>query len=266
MRDHGRAVLLLTFVFSACALVAQTDKPASQAKAAASSLLARAQSAVSGGALIQDAALTGKVRRIAGSEDERGTVVLKATASGEMRLDMNFPSGTRNVIRTRTQKVLAGSWSGPDGKEHAASFQALKTDDAEWFFPGLMLGRLAQLPGVSLTESAETRRGSAVEHVHIVQAADSRLPAYAVKIVEHADQMELYLDTATLLPVAATFNTHPEHDLGRDIPVEMRFLNYRNVNGAQVPFRVQEYLNRMLVLDLEFETAELNTGVPTSAR
>jgi hypothetical protein len=250
-------LLIFTFAIS-IAMVAQ--------QIPANSFLVRAQSVVSGGAAIQDAVLTGKVRRVAGSDDQAGTASLKIVASGEMRLDMSFPSGSQSVVRTSTGTGLTGFWSGADGKEHPVAFQALKTDDAQWFFPPIMLTRLSQMPGVSLAETQEKHHGRAAEHLHIVQTADSRLPAYAIKLVEHADEMELFLDPITLLPSTVAFNTHPERDLGRDIPVELRFSNYRSVNGAQVPFHVQEYLNRTLVLDLEFETAQINTGITVNAR
>ena len=252
-------VKLLTFTFAISITMVAQQVPAN-------SLLVRAQSVLSGGAAIQDAVLTGKVRRVAGSDDQAGTASLKIVASGEMRLDMSFPSGSQSAVRTSNGTGLTGFWSGADGKEHAVGFQALKTDDAQWFFPAIMLTRLSQMSGVSLAETLEKRHGRAAEHLHIVQAADSRLPAYAVKLVEHADQMELFLDSTTLLPDTVTFNVHPEHDLGRDVPVELRFSDYRSVNGAQVPFRVQEYLNRTLVLDLDFETAQLNTGITVNAR
>jgi len=251
--------LVSTLSLGAFAL-AQTNSTPTDVSGAA--LRTKALVLLSGGSEVHDVALTGKVRRIAGSVDETGTAVLKGLASGEMRLDMNFPSGPRNEIRASTEKGPAGSWSGPDGKPHAIMAHNLKADDVIWFSPVLMLHKLAQSSGVSVTETASTtHRGRAVLHLHIAQAADSRLPAYAIKLVEHADEMELYLDAATFLPASATFNTHPERDLGRDIPVEVRFSDYRNVNGAQVPFRVEEYLNRMLVLDLQFEAAALNTGL-----
>ncbi len=61
-----------------------------------------------------------------------------------------------------------------------------------------------------------------------------------------------------------TFNTHPDNDAGRDIPVEIRFSDYRVVNRVQTPFRVQKYVNNSLVLDFQFEAAALNTGLTAS--
>jgi hypothetical protein len=58
-----------------------------------------------------------------------------------------------------------------------------------------------------------------------------------------------------------SFNIHPDNNLLIDIPIEVRFSEYRLVSGAQVPFHVQKLLNNGLILDLRFQTATLNTGL-----
>jgi hypothetical protein len=80
----------------------------------------------------------------------------------------------------------------------------------------------------------------------------------------HLSKMDFFLDPTTFLPAAVTFNIHPDNDAGLDIPIEVRFSDYRAVNGVQVPFHVQKFLNNSLVLDLQFATAVLNTGLAAS--
>jgi len=77
--------------------------------------------------------------------------------------------------------------------------------------------------------------------------------------------MEIYLDASTSLPAAVSFNTHPDRDASRDIPVEITFSDYRLVNGVQIPFHVQKYFNGSLILDMQFERADLNTGLSPSS-
>jgi hypothetical protein len=45
------------------------------------------------------------------------------------------------------------------------------------------------------------------------------------------------------------------------MPVDVRFSDYRTVDGTQVPFHIEKYLNGGLILDLHLQTAALNTGV-----
>ncbi len=76
--------------------------------------------------------------------------------------------------------------------------------------------------------------------------------------------MDFFLDSTTFLPAVTTFNIHPDNNALLDIPIEVRFSDYRAVNGVQVPFHVQKFLNNGLILDLQFQTAALNTGLATS--
>lgn len=73
--------------------------------------------------------------------------------------------------------------------------------------------------------------------------------------------MDFFLDATTLLPAAATFNIHADNDAGRDFPIEVQFSDYRNTNGVQIPFHVQKFLNNGLILDLQFSSATVNTGL-----
>ncbi len=79
---------------------------------------------------------------------------------------------------------------------------------------------------------ATVTRGS-LEKIEEVLGADAR------DLLQHLSQVEIYLDSGTLLPVALAFNIHPDNDAGLDIPLEMRFSDYRYVSGAQVAFHIQ---------------------------
>ena len=136
--------------------------------------------------------------------------------------------------------------------------------DSTWFFPTFLIGRvLSSSNYVAAYVGRETRDSVAVDHVTVSQKFATSFQAGA--LLQHLSQIEIYLDSGTLLPVALAFNVHPDKDAGLDIPVEIRFSNYRPVNGAQVPFHIQKYLNNTLVLDLQFQTVALNTGLTGSA-
>src|SRR6266567_2590459 len=81
-------------------------------------LLQQSLKALSGGQTLTDVTLSGTARRIAGSDDESGSVVLTATASGSSKLALSFASGNRSEVRTNSSSGPAGSWSGPDGAAH----------------------------------------------------------------------------------------------------------------------------------------------------
>jgi len=72
------------------------------------------------------------------------------------------------------------------------------------------------------------------------------------------------LDAATLLPIAITFNVHPDVDANINIPVEVDFSNYQLLNGLAVPLHVQQYLQGGLFLDAVFTNVVVNSGLPDS--
>jgi hypothetical protein len=84
------------------------------------------------------------------------------------------------------------------------------------------------------------------------------------RLTQHLTEVDLYLDPVSALPLKLTFNEHPDNDASRDIPVEIRFSDYRPVNGAQVPFRLQKFINGTLLLDIRVEQAILNSNLPAS--
>ena len=73
--------------------------------------------------------------------------------------------------------------------------------------------------------------------------------------------MEIFLDATTLLPAAIAYNIHPDNNALLDIPVELRFSDFRSTNGTQIPFHIQKFINNSLALDLQFQSVALNTGL-----
>jgi hypothetical protein len=215
-------------------------------------------------ASINDVTLTGTARRIVGADDETGTAKVKALATGETRMDLSFPSGTLSEVRVNGEKGPVGHWQGPDAVRHAIPYHNLMLDSA-WFFPALMLHRFSSTQDFILSYTGnETRDGRVVEHVTVNWLPDPRIPARAAALMQHATQIEIYLDVVTHLPSSISFNSHPDNDAKTDIPTEIRFSDYHAVNGVQVPFRVQKFLNNGLLLDLQLDAAALNTGLSAS--
>ncbi|HEY2459885.1 MAG TPA: hypothetical protein VGI16_03720 [Candidatus Acidoferrum sp.] len=260
------AVIFLSALFSA---PLQSQQPtAASASPQAESLLQRARAALSGANPISDVTLTGTARRIAGSDDESGSVTLKATLAAS-RIDMSLPSGPHTEVRNNSADAQqsgaqqSGAWSGKDGVSHAAAFHNLLTEPA-WFFPSFaVLRSLANSGYVVTLVGHETKDSVAVDHLSLQQNF-STIPAPQSTLLQHLSQVDLYLDSSTLLPVAMTFNIHPDNNANLDIPIEIRYSDYRLVNGAQVPFHIQKFLNNGLILDLQLTTATLNTGLASS--
>jgi len=248
-----------------CLLLIPFTVHSQQSDPHAVSLLERSLASLSKGVPVSDVTLTGTARRIAGSDDETGTATLKELVTGQARMDLGFPSGNRSETRANSPQGPVGNWIGPDGTPHPIAEHNLLADGSR-FFPALMLYRLQTSQIVLASSDNEAHDGNVVNGFTAYQQfTGSRLPAHAVELLQHASQIKIYLDPSTLLPSAVSFNGHPDNNARRDIPVEIRYSDYRAVAGVQVPFHIQKYVNNGLILDLQFETAVLNSGLAASA-
>jgi hypothetical protein len=227
----------------------------------ATMLLAKSATALTGSTALQDVMLSGTAERIAGSDDDTGTVVLKATADGHSRIDLNLSSGNRSEIRSLDTNGPVGAWSGPDGAQHAISNHNLMTD-ASWFFCAFTLARMTSSQVITATYiGQESLNEQTVLHVSVTPRLST---GYGQTLLQHLSQMDLFVDPATSLPVALSFNVHPDNNASLDIPVQIQFSDYRNINGVHIPFHIQKFINNSLVLDLKIQSAALNSGLPTS--
>jgi|SRR5437667_1562151 len=126
----ARVVFSIFFAFVLVISLAAQQTTTSNPQAL--SLLQRSLNALSGGQSLNDVTLSGTARRIAGSDDETGTAVFKALASGAGRTDLSLPSGSRSEIANVTAAPPAGAWSGPDGVSHAIAYHNL-LNEPSWF-------------------------------------------------------------------------------------------------------------------------------------
>lgn len=226
----------------------------------ASTLLQNALSALTGGQSISDVTLTGAANIIAGSDNETGTATLKAVAAGASSLNLSLSSGQRSEILNTAVTPPTGTWSGPDGTVHSMAYHNLLTGPF-WFFPGFALANSSSAPGAVVTYIGhETHNGQAVEHLSIAQTVATNIqtidPSYT-----HLTQLDFFLDSTTFLPAALDFTIHPDNNELQDIPVEILFTGYSAVNGAQVPFHIQKFINNTLTLDLQAQSATFNSGL-----
>ncbi len=222
-------------------------------------LLQQSLAALQGNTAISDVTLSGSARRIAGPDDETGTGTVKALSGTGTRIDLSLPSGTRSELRNTSGAPPVGSWSGPDAVWHPISNHNLFTDPG--WFPAFTLSSLLSAPNVVITYvGPETHNGQSVIHV----IASQQFPALSsdpASLMQHLTQTDIFLDPNTNLPVALAFNTHPDNNALLDLPVEIRFSDYRLVNGAQISYHVQKYLNNSLLVDFQAQSVILNSGL-----
>jgi len=248
------SAVVLFFCFAATLIAQSPSASTPQALTA----LHSAFRALTGNTTVNDATLTGSAEWIAGSDDETGTVVLKTTSVAS-RMDLSLSAGTRSEIRSSAEGGPVGSWAGHDGVSHAMANHNLMTDPG--WFPAFAIGNLLSSSNITLTYvGEESRNGASVVHISASEQF-SNLPADSAAFMQHLTAVDLFLDPSTFLPVSYVFNSHPDNNAGLHIPMEIRYSNYKNVGGVQIPFHVQRFVNNTLTLDLQFQNASLNTGI-----
>ena len=208
---------------------------------------------------VSDVTCSGTVRRISGSIDETGSVLLRANVGGSSRIEFSLPSGNRTEIINFTTATPVGVWTGPDGVGHPIPWHNLVADSF-WFFPGFEISRRVSASFVTRDLGLETRNGLEVEHFVTSEASPTETADEIVEM-QHLTQVDFYVDVTSNLPTAITFNLHPDDNSLQDIPVEFRLFDYRTIGGTKIPFHVQKFLNNDLFLDFEIHSSSINSGV-----
>lgn len=164
----------------------------------------------------------------------------------------------KSEVRTSLQGIPSGQWKQGDGKVTSASQHNCWTD-AAWFFPAL--SSLTQTTNSNFVFSylgQEQHTGLATLHLRVIQLLPGDTPKLNLSRLSATD---FYLDPTSYLPLVVDFNVHPDNDMNRDIPVEIRFANYRVVNNVYTPFHIQRLLNGTLAMDVLVQSVKINSGL-----
>jgi hypothetical protein len=254
--------LSLLLISNSSARISQTPTTPTTSQQAAT-LLAQSAKVLTGSTMINDVTLTGTAEWIAGSDDETGTVSLKALATGEASLAITLRSGTLNEIHSSIANGPIGNWVGTNGVTHEIAMHNGWTD-AAWFFPAFS-SAYGSNPNLQISYiGPENLAGASVQHIRINRVVPGDAAGTTSPLVLHLSQTELFLDAQSSLPVAVTFNIHPDNNAAVDIPVEVKYSDFRPVGGMMIPFRIQQFIQNSLHLDIQLTNATLNSGLSTS--
>jgi len=227
---------------------------------AAVSLAQQSVAALTGSVSISDVTLTANVTATWGPSSETGTATFRASGTSEGRVDLNLSDVTRSDVRNSTNGVPAGAWVVNGGTATPYALHNCWTD-AAWFFPALSsLAQTANSSFVFKYIGQVQYEGVNAQHVQVFQ-----VPPGGITLFQQLSTIDFYLNAATLLPYAVTFNVHPDGNAGMNLPVEVDFSNYQVIQGVVVPMHVQRYQQGALMLDATIQTVLLNQGLTSSA-
>jgi hypothetical protein len=202
--------------------------------------------------------MNGTVNWTYGSDQQTGTVVLQAAATGKSRIEFQTDRGSR----VETQNSFGDAtrhctWNGSDGVAHNSATHQCWLDTV-WFLPQITIqagaGAADDVAPAPVSVDPQTVRFH--HERHPTDAGDLQ----AAELLAHLSALDLFVDAATGLPRTLQFSGHPDDDAGIDISVEIRYSDYRVMNGVSVPFHIQKFINQSLVLDLQLSTVQVQLG------
>jgi hypothetical protein len=254
----------LVGVFVSTCLFAQVPITTTVSSTSQSIALATAASlALNGGVALSDLTITATASAASVNGVVSGNATLEFRAGVGSRLQTNIGSTRRTEIRNNSGYLPAGAWIDPDGIHHRMALHNCWIPVAP-LVPHATVAQMLATDGVLSYVGPETRAGRTTDHLQMVRNIPAKTPA-TPDLLKHLATSDVYLDGTTHLPLVLRFNLHPDNDAGLDVPVEIRFSNYQQVNGVNVPFRIQQYERGALVFDFSVTGASVNTGLPDSA-
>lgn len=205
-------------------------------------------------ATLVDVQLTGSASWHLGSDNDKGTITLKARPDGKSRIDLQLPSGTRSEVHVNDVRDPHTYFN--DGSSWKESAVHNSWPDANWFFPMFSAAANGSERAFALS-SIGTNKVRA-------QFTAAGQKASATKLIEVLSTTDFTLDPGSGLPVSMRWSTHPDDNFNVSVAVEVRYSDYRDVNGVKVPFHIQRFLNGSLQLDITISSVVFNPGVPAS--
>lgn len=198
-------------------------------------------------------------------------ITLIAVGDGQSELAFTWPSGGSTDLRSSIGGVPAEITTGSNGTvRHPVTDGPVPalTPHAAWFFPAFSIAAECGSTYTGSYIGDEIRNGAAVKHLEVWQLpSDASLDPAALK---HFTRHDLYIDPSSFLPIAAVFNArvYPADPKLRPVlpqiltvPQEIRYSDYRLVQGWLVPFHLEVFINNSPYMDIQISGAALNKGL-----
>ena len=195
--------------------------------------------------------LSGTAKAYAGSSQPSGTFTATLKSTGESTLQLNMDALSRTETAGPWASPPQCAWTGTDGVQHSAADHNCRVA-LTWLVPDLTLQARVTSLAQQLSAASETAPGT---YRLSLSESHSEFSPDLNTLLNNLSTAKLAVDQITFLPATLDFNLHPDKDANTNIAIEVRYTDYRQVNGATIPFHIQRYLNNGLALDLQVETA-----------
>lgn len=239
---------------------ASTSTTAGSTGTNATTLLNQLATAFSKGNVVHQVQLTGNATWHVGSLNDTGSAVLSAATTGSSQLRLSLSSsGTRIEAESGQGTNLACTWAGEDGIAHAID-PGNCWRSVIWFLPPLSL-QPSLLPtylgAVDLGSGTVGFGPTTYRHLQS-EMVFPNLSGTLVSDIMQRSTADLGLDPTSLLPAVLAYSIRPDNGAPILIAIEIHYSNYQAINGVQIPFTIQRYVNGSLQLEISVVSAQVN--------
>jgi hypothetical protein len=225
----------------------------------ATSLLGQLSTAFSGGNVVHQVQLTGNASWHAGSLNDTGSATLSAATTGASQLQLSLSSGTRTETASGEGTSLICTWAGEDGVTHSID-PGNCWRPFVWFLPPLSLqpSLLPSYLGAVDLGSGKVGFGSTTYRHFQGELVFPNLTGTLTSDIMQRSTADIGLNSTSLLPAVLSYNIRPDNGAPIPIAVEIHYSNYQPINGVQIPFTIQRYINGTLQLEISVTSAQVN--------
>jgi hypothetical protein len=210
-------------------------------------------------ASIRDFSATGKITYFERGDVEAGDVMLRGRGTSEFRLDATLPSGPRSLV---VQDGRHASKLETDGKLTTMPIHNAVTVGA-LSLPYLEILEALNEPSTSITtmEGIEID-GQIVSQIRVQRHFSPKLdPAGALT---RATFKDFLIDPSTHMILGTSDVIHPVRTLTENLPHQIRYADYRSVNGVQMPFAITETIAWGKTWTIRLDSISFNSGLSKS--
>ncbi|MGB6192177.1 MAG: hypothetical protein WBF42_06910 [Terracidiphilus sp.] len=222
------------------------------------SALVQMEAAFSGGRSVDAIQLSGNANWYSGTFEDSGSATLLASSSGMSQMQLSLGSlGQRIETQSGVGQDTMCSWSGNDNVQHSTTSGAC-WNAALWFMPALTLQQASSAGTVGILDLGVGSVGSSdTSYRHLrtqLIPAVSPVPAETVQ----QSTVDLGLDKHSMLPSVLSYSTPPDNGAPITLSVEIRYSDYRTIDGVNIPFHIQRFVNGALQLEITISSAQIN--------
>ncbi len=259
-----RSILILIVVFiCALSLPLMGQPPAESTEVRRDpngvALLAQALKAVAGSRhsnFVQDFKGTGTITYFWAGDEVTGEVIVKGKGPRHLHLQATLPTGIR-------------SWAVSDGKGFLREGDGKKTSIPSYnafnlgtlTFPNACLIEALQDLNMSISYAGlENRDGEQLHRIQIKRRFANDPDGVRARLTAK----ELLIDATTFYIVAIADTLHPNNLTTGGDPHEVRYSDYRTIDGILIPFSITELANNQILSRIGFTQVVFNTGLTDS--